>query len=491
MLDGNLRPVAPGVTGELYVSGGLARGYLNRPGLTAARFVADPYGPAGSRMYRTGDLVSWLPDGDLDYLDRVDDQVQLRGIRIELGEISSALLAQPGVEQAVVVMREDEAGERRLVAYVVAASAVGPEATAVLRERLAAELPDYMVPSAVVALDELPLTVHGKLDRAALPDPDLGAVSRGRAPRTPVEGVLCGLFADVLGLEQVSIDDDFFEIGGHSLLATRLVSRVRGALGVELPIRSLFEARSVVGLAGRVADAAQARPALAPAAPGGERPLSFSQQRQWFLNRRQGRADGSYNSAMAFRLTGKLDTDALQAALLDLTARHEVLRTVIPEQDGVPAPRVLDPAAGAPVLGTVSVFTDQLDTALAAEADRGFDLTEETPLRVRLFPAGADSYVLLIVLHHIAFDGWSMGPLLDDLSTAYRARTGGRAPGGSRCPCSTPTSRSGSARCSASRTTRTASARGSSTSGATRWRACRRNCRCRPTSPSAGRRDRR
>ncbi|MFE2322531.1 amino acid adenylation domain-containing protein [Streptomyces sp. NPDC059385] len=428
VLDRNLRPVAPGVTGELYVAGGLARGYLNRPGLTAARFVADPYGPAGSRMYRTGDLVSWLPDGDLDYLDRVDDQVQLRGIRIELGEISSALLAQPGVEQAVVVMREDEAGERRLVAYVVAASAAGSEATAVLRERLAAELPDYMVPSAVVALDELPLTAHGKLDRAALPDPDLGSVSRGRAPRTPVEGILCGLFADVLGLEQVSVDDDFFEIGGHSLLATRLVSRVRGALGVELPIRALFEARSVVGLAGRVADAAQARPALAPAAPGGERPLSFSQQRQWFLNRRQGRTDGSYNSAMAFRLTGKLDTDALQAALLDLTARHEVLRTVIPERDGVPSLRVLDPAAGAPVLGTVSVFTDQLDTALAAEADRGFDLTEETPLRVRLFPAGADSYVLLIVLHHIAFDGWSMEPLLDDLATAYRARTAGQAP---------------------------------------------------------------
>lgn len=428
VLDRNLRPVAPGVTGELYVAGGLARGYLDRPGLTASRFVADPYGPAGSRMYRTGDLVAWLPDGDLDYLDRVDDQVQLRGIRIELGEISSALLAQPGVEQAVVVMREDEAGERRLVAYVVAGSAAAPGDTAVLRERLAAELPDYMVPSAVVALEELPLTTHGKLDRKALPDPDLGAASRGRAPRTPVEGILCGLFADVLGLEQVSVDDDFFEIGGHSLLATRLVSRVRSTLGIELPIRALFEARSVVALAGQVAHAAEARPALTPAAPGGERPLSFSQQRQWFLNRRQGRADGSYNSAMAFRFTGKLDADALQAALGDLTARHEVLRTVIPEQDGVPSLRVLDPEAGVPVLATVSVFTDQLDTALAAEADRGFDLTEEPPLRIRLFPAGGDAFVLLIVLHHIAFDGWSMEPLLDDLAAAYRARTGGRAP---------------------------------------------------------------
>ncbi|MFF3372655.1 amino acid adenylation domain-containing protein [Streptomyces sp. NPDC002680] len=428
VLDRALRPVPVGCVGELYVGGGLARGYLGRPGLTAQRFLADPYGPAGSRMYRTGDLVRWLPDGELDYLDRADDQVQLRGIRIELGEISAALTAMPLVEQAAVVMREDAAGERRLVAYVVASGAGSGTDTGVLRDRLARELPDYMVPSAVVALDSLPLTAHGKLDRAALPDPDLGAGARGRAPRTPVEEILCGLFADILGREQVHADDDFFEIGGHSLLATRLVSRVRGVLGAELPIRALFEARTPAALAARVEQADRARPPLAPAPAGTERPLSFTQQRQWFLNRREGTADGSYNSVLAFRLTGQLDTDALRVALRDVAGRHEVLRTVMPDTDGVPSLRVLDTVAGAPAVKVVSVPAAEVTEAVAAEADRGFDLTEEAPLRVRLFPVGQDECVLLFVIHHIAFDGWSMGPFLGDFAAAYRARSEGRAP---------------------------------------------------------------
>ncbi|MFG2290982.1 amino acid adenylation domain-containing protein [Streptomyces sp. NPDC048595] len=431
VLDRHLRPAPSGVVGELYVGGGLARGYLARPGLTSQRFVADPYGPAGARMYRTGDLVRWLPDGELDYLGRVDDQVQLRGIRIELGEISTALLAHPGVEQATVTVHEDASGERRLVAYVVASDPsadAGPTASGALREWLARSLPDYMVPSAVVALEAMPLTAQGKLDRKALPAPDLGAASRGRAPRTPVEGILCGLFADVLGIDQVSIDDDFFEIGGHSLLATRLVSRVRAVLGVELPIRALFEARTVAALAGHVAAATVARPPLTPAPLGTERPLSFSQQRLWFLNRRQGRGDGSYNNLMAFRLTGRLDTTALQAALTDVVERHEVLRTVIPETDGVPSLRVLDAASGRPVVKAVTVPENELESVLAAEADRGFDLTEEPPVRVRLFPVGQEECVLLLVVHHIAFDGWSMEPLVNDLAAAYRARCAGRAP---------------------------------------------------------------
>ncbi|MFD0414018.1 amino acid adenylation domain-containing protein [Streptomyces sp. NPDC127108] len=456
VLDRDLRPTPPGVPGELYVGGGLARGYLARPGLTAERFVADPYGPAGERMYRTGDLVRWLPNGELDYLDRVDDQVQLRGIRVELGEISSALLAQAGVEQAVTVVREDEAGERRLVSYVVAsgpgtgsgpgaaASGVGASSgagvssgtgagvaaadTTALRDRLAEALPDYMVPSAVVALDALPMTAQGKLDRGALPDPELGAASRGRAPRTLTEGILCGLFADILGADHVSIDDDFFEIGGHSLLATRLVSRARTALGVELPIRALFDARTVVALAGHVEAAAHARPPLTPAPAGADRPLSYSQQRQWFLNRRQGREDGSYNTLLAFRLTGRLDTAALQRALTDVAARHEVLRTVIPETDGVPAPEVRDAATGGPHLKAVTVPEADLAAALAAEGDQGFDLTVELPWRARLFPVRPDECVLLLVLHHIVFDGWSMEPLQNDLATAYRARAAGHAP---------------------------------------------------------------
>ncbi|MFJ9041559.1 amino acid adenylation domain-containing protein [Streptomyces sp. NPDC102406] len=431
VLDRALRPVPVGGVGELYVGGGLARGYLGRPGLTAQRFLPDPYGPAGSRMYRTGDLVRWLPDGELDYLDRADDQVQLRGIRIELGEIVTALTAMPGVEQAAVVMREDEAGERRLIAYVVpTATGTGTDAadTGALRERLVRELPDYMVPSAVVALDALPLTTNGKLDRAALPDAELGSGAQGRAPRTPVEEILCGLFADILGRERVFADEDFFEIGGHSLLATRLVSRVRGVLGAELPIRALFEARTAAALAARVEQADRARPPLAPAPPGTELPLSFTQQRQWFLNRREGAADGSFNSVLAFRLTGQLDADALQAALRDVAERHAVLRTVIPDTDGVPSLRVLDAAAGAPALKVVAVPAEEVSAAVAAEADRGFDLTEETPLRVRLFPAGPGESVLLFVLHHIAFDGWSMGPFLGDFAAAYRARATGRAP---------------------------------------------------------------
>ncbi|MEU9714606.1 amino acid adenylation domain-containing protein [Streptomyces sp. NPDC047976] len=426
VLDRDLAPTGVGVIGELYVAGGLARGYLGRPDLTAQRFVADPYGTPGTRMYRTGDLVRWLENGELDYLGRADDQVQLRGFRIELGEIASALLAQEGVAQATVTVREDAGGDRRLVAYVVLTdeNAVADG----LREQIAEALPDYMVPSAIVALPELPLTPQGKLDRKALPEPELHARLQGREPRNPAEEILCGLFADVLGLDRVTIDDDFFDIGGHSLLATRLVSRARAALGVELPIRALFEARTVAALAGQLATADAARPALAPAPAGAGRPLSFAQQRLWFLNRREGRSTGTYNSPMTFRLSGRLNPDALQAALRDLVERHEVLRTVIPETAGRPSLRVLDTAAAGVVLKVRSLEEDALGAALADEYDLGFDLTTEAPLRVRLFNLGKDRHVLLLVLHHIAFDGWSMAPLLGDLSTAYRARCAGRAP---------------------------------------------------------------
>ncbi|MFE7558217.1 amino acid adenylation domain-containing protein [Kitasatospora sp. NPDC057500] len=426
VLNADLAPTAVGVTGELYVSGGLARGYLGRPDLTAQRFVADPFGAPGERMYRTGDLVRRLDGGELDYVGRADDQVQLRGFRIELGEVSSALLAQDGVVQAAVVVREDESGDRRLAAYVVLA-----DQDAVvdgLRERLADELPDYMVPSAVIALPELPLTPQGKLDRKALPAPSAQPRTRGREPRNPMEAVLCSLFADVLGLDRVTIDDDFFGIGGHSLLATRLVSRARTALGVELPIRALFEARTVAALAEQLDTADVARPALAPAPADAGRPLSFAQQRLWFVNRRDGRSTGTYNSPMTFRLTGRLNADALRAALRDVAERHEVLRTVIPEDDGVPSLRVLDADEGAPELKVRALSEEELDATLAAEYDLGFDLTRETPLRVRLFILGKDEHVLLLVFHHIAFDGWSMAPLLGDLSAAYRARCAGRAP---------------------------------------------------------------
>ncbi|RSS75552.1 non-ribosomal peptide synthetase, partial [Streptomyces sp. WAC06614] len=428
VLDSALRPVQPGVPGELYLAGAcLARGYLNRPGLTAERFVADPYGPAGSRMYRTGDVVRWTEDGALDYLGRSDHQVKIRGFRIELGEIEAALTTHPAIGQAAVVAREDRPGIRTIAAYLVPADGRTVPGADELRAHLDGTLPDYMVPSAYVALPELPLTPNRKLDRRALPVPD-GAAAAGRAPRTAREARLCGLFADVLGLEQVSVDDSFFDLGGHSLLATRLVSRIRAELGAELAVRTLFEAPTVAALDARIAGAGRARQALTARPRPDAVPLSPAQRRLWFLGRFED-AGGTYNLPMAVRISGELDVPALRAALGDLVARHESLRTVFPDTDGRPRQHVLDPADAAPALPVIGVADEDLDRALAAAAGKEFDLTRDLPLRTRLFALGGTEYVLLLVVHHIATDGWSMAPLARDLSEAYAARCAGRAPG--------------------------------------------------------------
>ncbi|MFJ6619998.1 amino acid adenylation domain-containing protein [Kitasatospora sp. NPDC091335] len=430
VLDPGLRPVPPGTAGELHIAGaGLARGYWRRPGLNAERFVADPYGPAGSRMYRTGDLVRWTPEGTLDYLGRADEQVKLRGFRIEPGEIEAVLGRHPDIAQAVVTVQEPRPGDKRLVACLVAERGTDPS-PAVLRAHVAAELPDYMVPGAFLLLDALPLTGNGKVDRRALPtvDPTQPATADRRAPRTPQESILCGLFAELLGVPQVGIDDDFFDLGGHSLLATRLVGRVRSVLGAELAVRQLFEHPTPAALARALDAAGDARPALERATPRPERvPASFAQRRLWFLHTFEG-PSATYNIPFALRLTGDLDREALRTALADVAERHESLRTVFAEDAEGPYQIVCEGADGRPELTYVpGVPAGSLDAELAAAAGHGFALDRELPLRAWLFGTGAEEHVLLLV-HHIAGDGWSAPLLARDLVTAYAARHGGAAP---------------------------------------------------------------
>ncbi|WP_159066409.1 non-ribosomal peptide synthetase, partial [Streptomyces hygroscopicus] len=430
-----LQPVPVGVPGELYLAGaGVARGYLGRSGLTASRFVADPFSqdPTGARMYRTGDMVRWRADGQLEYLGRADDQVKIRGFRIEPDEIASVLTDHPTVAQAVVIAHEDRPGHKQLVAYVIP-SDTGTPTTAALRSFAADRLPEYMVPSAVMVLDQLPLTVNGKLDRRALPTPDYTTGTISRAPRTPAEEILCGLFAEVLGLTDIGAEDNFFDLGGHSLLATRLVARIRTAFGVELGVRTLFETPTVAGLAHQVSGAGAARTALEPAQRPDTIPLSFAQARLWFLHRLEGPSP-TYNMPLALRLTGHVDVAALEAALADVVARHESLRTVFPEVDGMPQQRILPVQEARPQLTVTTVDASELDTALATAARHTFDLETQIPVRAHLFTTGSDTHILVIMVHHIAADGWSMRPLWRDVSTAYQARCAGREPGWTELP---------------------------------------------------------
>ncbi|MFG3194288.1 non-ribosomal peptide synthetase [Streptomyces omiyaensis] len=418
VLDARLAPVPPGVPGELYVAGaGLARGYWRRAALTAERFVADPYVP-GERMYRTGDLVRRRADGAVEFLGRVDGQVKLRGFRIEPGEIEAVLSRHPAVRQVIVVPREDRPGDVRLVGYCAAADAGVPGLGAELREFAAATLPGYMVPSTVVVLPALPLNANGKVDRRALPAPDLGPDTEGRAPRDAREEALCALFGELLGIDDITIDDDFFALGGHSLLATRLIGRARTELGAELAIGDLFQAPTVAALAARIATE-PARPPLRPEPRPDRLPLSFAQRRLWFLGQAEGPA-ATYNVTLALRLAGPLDATALEAALGDVVARHETLRTVFGEHDGVPYQRVL-PAPPAPLL----TRTDRPAQDLVGHT---FDLAADIPLHAYLRSETPGEHVLLLVMHHIASDGWSLRPLFRDLAEAYTARLGGEAP---------------------------------------------------------------
>ena len=426
VLDHRLCPVPPGVIGELYVAGrGVGVGYVRRPGLTGTRFLACPFGGEGTRMYRTGDLVSWGPDGQLRYLGRADEQVKIRGYRIELGEVRAALAEAAGVQQAVVIAREDRPGDKRLVAYIT-----GTADPHEVRTALAQRLPSYMVPSAVVSLDALPLTVSGKLDARALPIPEYQGAALYRGPSGPTEEILAGIYAQVLGLERVGVDDSFFDLGGDSLLAMRVIAAINTSLDSGLAVRTLFDAPTVAELAPRIGEGAHTRKALVAGERPAVVPLSFAQSRLWFLNRFEGGA-ATYNMPTAFRINGALDVEALGAALDDVIARHESLRTVFPDIDGVAFQKVLPAGAGLWRRGgpaVVSVSEADAVAELVSLAGYRFDLSAEIPIRAQIYQVGHEQYLLAIVLHHIVFDGWSMAPMVRDVGVAYASRCAGQAP---------------------------------------------------------------
>ncbi|OPB02335.1 non-ribosomal peptide synthetase [Pseudomonas synxantha] len=427
VLDEHQRPVPLGVAGELYVGGkGVARGYLNRPELTAERFLRDPFNPG--RMYRTGDLVRWLPDGTLDYLGRNDDQVKIRGVRIELGEIETRLNQLPGILEAVVLVREE-----RLVAYFTENPQLDALTVGEIRAHLVAQLPDYMVPVAFMKLDALPLTTNGKLDRKALPVPDMAAVFTREyaAPQGEIETVLAQIWAEVLQVERVGRRDHFFELGGHSLLAMRMVSQVRQRLGVELALGDLFANAELAAVAELLAQAGRSTlPDILPANRDEEMPLSFAQQRLWFLALMEG-ANTAYNIPIGLRLRGQLHVQALQRALARIVARHETLRSRF-AQHGDQAQVLIVPAEEVLPLQVQDLRRhaqpqQALDALIHGEASAPFDLERGPLLRGRLVVMADDHHVLLLTLHHIVSDGWSMGVLTRELMALYQAFSHGQS----------------------------------------------------------------
>ncbi|MEC3913367.1 non-ribosomal peptide synthetase [Nocardia sp. CDC160] len=429
LLDAALQLVPDGVVGEIYLGGEqLARGYLNRPGLSAERFVADPFGGRtglpGGRLYRTGDLARRNADGEIEFVGRADEQVKVRGFRIELGEVEAVLGTHPSVGHCVVVATEDPAVGAMLAAYVVPAAGetVDPEQ---VRAHAAATLPEYMVPAAIAVIDEIPLTVHGKLDKRALPAPRREVVRTYREPATDTEIRLAGLFGQLFGHDRVGADDSFFELGGHSLLATRLIVLIRKEFGVELDVRAPFDTPTVAGLAALIETAPLAAvraetPSLAKRARPDRVPLSFSQLAMWFQRKLEGPSPVG-NIPFAMRVDGPLDIAALTAALGDVVARHEALRTVFPEDGGVPYQSVL-PAGHIDVLVTVLDDPDRLPDELAEAAAYSFAVESELLVRPKVFVLDRNSHAISLLVHHMVADHWSFRTILADLATAYRTR---------------------------------------------------------------------
>jgi amino acid adenylation domain-containing protein len=437
LLDRRGRTVPIGLAGEMYVGGGgVARGYLHRPELTAQRFVPDPFSDkVADRLYRSGDLARRLADGSLEFLGRADDQVKVRGFRIELGEIESVLLEHPSVREAVVLVR-GSGDERRLVAWTVAAESV---TAAELRAHLLAHLPEYMVPSAFVPMDRLPLTRNGKTDRRALPEPEAADVAGAEyvAPRTQTEQVIAALWSELLGVERVGATDRFFDLGGQSLLATRAVSRVREALGVEVPVRAVFEHPALDAFAREVdrllrADAGVEAPPIRPADRGGDLPLTFAQERLWFVDRLE---PGSpvYHMPFHYLLRGALNVDALRSAFTEIVRRHETLRTALPFTGEQPVQRILPAGPVELPLHDLSAIADEAERDAATlavmrdVADRAFDLERGPLFRVAVARWADDEHVLVVNLHHVISDGWSVGVLWNELSALYTAFARGEA----------------------------------------------------------------
>jgi amino acid adenylation domain-containing protein len=439
VLDKNWEPVPIGVPGQLHVGGaGLTRGYLNRPELTAEKFMPNPFSrEPGARLYKTGDLVRCRPDGNLEFLGRLDYQVKVRGFRIELREIEAVLAQHPAVHETVVMAREDSPGDKRLVAYVVA-KPEEPPTMSELRHFVQAKLPDYMVPSAFVLLETWPLTPNGKLDRRALPVPDRIRPELEEtfvAPRTPIEEAVAGIWADVLGLERIGVHDTFFGLGGHSILATQMIARVRDAFQVELPMRCLFEMPTVAGLAENVRRGSRSEsslklPPIQPVARNRELPLSFAQERIWFLS--QLAPDSTaYHVPRAVRMKGRLSVSAVHWAFTELIRRHEVLRTTFPTGDGRPRQVIHPPQPITIPVVDLRLLPEtereaEVQRLIIGEGQQPFDLAKGPLLRLKLLRLDEEEHVLILVEHHLVHDGWAQGVLIRDFSKLYAASAAGK-----------------------------------------------------------------